>query len=346
MIIIDGSYGEGGGQILRSSLALSMITGQAIEIRNIRAGRPKPGLRPQHLTCVKAAASVCGARPEGAEPGSQRLIFIPGRVRPGHYSFAIGTAGSVMLVFQTVLLPLALSHSASEVTLVGGTHVPWSPCFHYIDRVFRPAVSAMGLSFEMELEKWGYYPKGGGIVRTRILPSKELSAFKPAFQREGEIRAKAISATARLPDHVRKRQSAQAKSVLEDRGIKVKIEEIEGSATCPGSLLFCWISGRGRYGGFTGLGAKGKPAEKVADEAVSGLLAFLDNSAACDKYLSDQMLLPAVLAGGESHWSTNSISNHLRTNVWVTECFGLGRVELLEKDEKLSLIKCRGAGLA
>ncbi len=345
MIIIDGSYGEGGGQILRSSLALSMITGQAIEIRNIRAGRPKPGLRPQHLTCVKAAASVCEAELEGAELSSQRLIFIPDKVRPGHYSFAIGTAGSIMLVLQTVLLPLALSHSASEITLVGGTHVPWSPCFHYIDLIFRPAVSAMGISFEMELERWGYYPKGEGIVRTRILPSKKLSAFNPVSKREGKIRVKAISATARLPDHVRKRQSAQAKSVLEGREIKVKIEEMEGSATCPGSLLFCWISGQGRYGGFTGLGAKGKPAEKVADKAVSGLLAFLDSGAACDKYLSDQMLLPAVLAGGESHWSINSISNHLHTNMWVTECFGLGKIKL-EENKKLSLIKCYGTGLA
>jgi RNA 3'-terminal phosphate cyclase (ATP) len=346
MIIIDGSYGEGGGQILRSSLALSMITGQAIEIRNIRARRPKPGLRPQHLTCVKAAASVCGAQLEGAELGSQRLIFIPNRVKPGHYSFAIGTAGSVMLVFQTILLPLALSQGASEVTFAGGTHVPWSPCFHYIDLVFRPAVSAMGISFEMELERWGYYPKGGGIVRTRILPSKGLSAFRPAFQKKEKVRAKAISASCRLPDHVRKRQSARVKSVLEERKIEVEIEEMEGSAMCPGCLLFCWISGHGRYGGFTGLGAKGKPAEKVADEAAYELLAFLDSGALCDKYLSDQILLPAVLAGGESYWSANSISNHLHTNVWVTECFGLGKVELLEEDGKFSLIKCAGAGLA
>jgi RNA 3'-terminal phosphate cyclase (ATP) len=121
---------------------------------------------------------------------------------------------------------------------------------------------------------------------------------------------------------------------------------MEGSAMCPGCLLFCWISGHGRYGGFTGLGAKGKPAEKVADEAVYELLAFLDSGALCDKYLSDQILLPAVLAGGESYWSTNSISNHLHTNVWVTECFGLGKVVLLEKDGKFSLIKCAGAGLA
>ena len=346
MIIIDGSYGEGGGQILRSSLALSMITGQSIEIHNIRARRRRPGLCPQHLTCVKAAASVCGAQLEGAELKSQRLIFIPDKVKPGHYSFDIGTAGSVMLVFQTVLLPLALSQNASEVIFVGGTHVPWSPCFHYIDLVFRPAVSAIGISFEMGLERWGYYPKGGGIVRTRILPSKKLSAFKPASQRKEKVRVKAISATARLPDHVRKRQAARAKSVLENKEVKIEVEEMEESAACPGSLLFCWISGRRRYGGFTGLGAKGKPAEKVADEAVSGLLAFLDSGAACDKYLSDQMLLPAVLAGGESHWSTNSISTHLHTNVWVTECFGLGKVELLEKGEKLSLIKCRGAGLA
>lgn len=346
MIIIDGSHGEGGGQILRSSLALSMITGQAIDVRNIRAGRPKPGLCPQHLTCVKAAASVCGAQLEGSEPSSQHLIFVPGKVRSGHYNLAIGTAGSVMLVFQTIFLPLALSEGTSEVIFEGGTHVPWSPCFHYIDSVFRPAVSAMGLSFEMELVKWGYYPKGGGIVKIKILPLKTLSTFRPACQREEKVCVKAISATSRLPEHVRKRQSAQTRSVLEGREVKVEIEEIEGSATCPGSLLFCWISSQGRYGGFTGLGAKGKPAEKVADEAVSGLLDFLDSGAACDKYLSDQMLLPAVLADGESHWSINSISKHLLTNVWVTECFGLGKVELLEENKKLSLIKCYGAGFA
>jgi RNA 3'-terminal phosphate cyclase (ATP) len=251
-----------------------------------------------------------------------------------------------MLVFQTIFLPLALSEGTSEVIFEGGTHVPWSPCFHYIDRVFRPAVSAMGLSFEMELVKWGYYPKGGGIVRIKILPSKTNSTFRPACQREEKVCVKAISATARLPDHVRKRQSAQTRSVLEIREVKVEIEEIEGSAMSPGSLLFCWISSQGRYGGFTGLGAKGKPAEKVADEAVSGLLDFLDSGAACDKYLSDQMLLPAVLADGESHWSINSVSKHLLTNVWVTECFGLGKVELLEENKKLSLIKCYGAGLA
>jgi len=342
MIIIDGSYGEGGGQILRSSLALSMITGQAIEILNIRARRPKPGLRPQHLTCVKAAASVCGARLEGAEFGSQRLVFIPGKVKPGNYSFAIGTAGSVMLVFQTVLLPLALSPGPSEITFTGGTHVPWSPCFHYIDLVFRPAVSAMGILFEMELERWGYYPKGEGIVRTRILPSEGLGSFRPVPRRGEKVCVKAISATARLPGHVRKRQSARVKSVLEGREIEVDVEEREGSAMCPGSLLFCWISGQGRYGGFTGLGARGKPAEKVADEAVSGLLAFLDSGAACDKYLSDQILLPAVLARGESQWSTNSISNHLLTNIWVTRRFGLGKVKLLEEDGKSGLIKCYG----
>lgn len=346
MIIINGSHGEGGGQILRSSLSLSIITGKAVDIRNVRARRPRPGLRPQHLTCVKAAAAVCGAHMEGAEHGSQRLIFIPDKIRQGHYSFAIGTAGSVMLVFQTVLLPLAFSGGTCEVILEGGTHVPWSPCFHYIDRVFRPAVSTMGLSFEMELVQWGYYPKGRGIVRIKILPSERLSSFRPACQREEKVRVKAISATARLPYHVRKRQSAQTRSILESREVKIEIEEMEGSATCPGSLLFCWISSRGRYGGFTGLGAKGKPAEKVADEAVSGLLDFLDSKAACDKYLSDQMLLPAVMADGESHWSINSISKHLLTNVWVTECFGLGKVELLEENKKLALIKCYGAGLA
>lgn len=249
-----------------------------------------------------------------------------------------------MLVLQTVLLPLALSQTTSEVTLVGGTHVPWSPCFHYIDLVFRPAVATMGISFKMKIERWGWYPKGGGMVRTRISSSRRLSPFKSDLQRARSACIKAISATSRLPGHVRKRQAARVQSVLEGRGIKVDIEEIESLAVCPGSLVFCWISGYGRYGGFTGFGAKGKPAEKVADEAISELLAFLDSGAACDKYLSDQIALLAVLVNKESCWSTNSISNHLQTNIWVMEHFGLGKVEISEEDDKYSLIRCHGTG--
>lgn len=337
MIFIDGSHGEGGGQILRSSLALSMITGRSIEIGNIRAKRKRPGLCPQHLTCVKAAASVCTADLKGAQLGSQHLIFAPNKVRPGCYTFGTGTAGSVMLVLQTILMPLALSSGCSEVTLSGGTHVPWSPCFHYIDLVFRPVLSAMGISFDMKLERWGFYPRGGGIVKAKIHPATDLNPFCPVVRKTEKVQVKAISASAHLPEHIRKRQSARTKSALKDKKIELEIEEIEASSACPGSLLFLRISGQGKYAGFTGLGARGKPAEKVSEEAVFELISFLDSDAGCDKYLSDQILLPAQLACGESHWTTTSVSNHFLTNAWVIERFGLGKVKFFKQDKKITL---------
>jgi RNA 3'-terminal phosphate cyclase (ATP) len=340
MLILDGSYGEGGGQILRSALSLSAITGRPIEIRHIRARRGKPGLRSQHLTSVRAAAAVCGADVSGGELGSQFLKFIPGEVRPGSYRFEIGTAGSVMLVLQTLLLPLALAREASEITLTGGTHVPWSPCFHYVDLVFRPALASMGILFEVMLQKAGWYPRGGGMIRALIHPSGRPAHFRQETTSGPPAASWAVSATSNLPGHVRSRQANRIGTLCGQRGIAISVEEKEFPADSPGSMVFCWTVAGGRFGGFTGVGARGKPAEHVAEEAVLPFLAFLEGGTQVDSCLSDQLVLPAALADGESLWSVDSATGHLRTNIWVAEQLSGSKFDITVDNKKDYIIRC------
>ena len=319
MLEIDGSRGEGGGQVLRSCLSLSLLTGKAFTIFNIRAGRPRPGLRPQHLASVRAAAAISGAKMQGADLSSRRLSFCPGAVRPGRYRFDIGTAGSVSLVFQTIFLPLALAGSLSRIEFTGGTHVPWSPCFHYLREVFLPVVGAMGFKCRVTLKKWGFYPKGGGVMEAFISPSRPEAPFLPQYKEDISIYG--ISASAGLPGHVRIRQAGSARNFLLQHGFDPLIAVEEAEASCPGSLLFLWTSGEGVRGGFTSLGKRGKSAEKVGREAARKLLAFLESRAACDKYLSDQLILPAALNPGISRWTTEELTGHLLTNASIAEKF-------------------------
>ena len=337
MIKIDGAYGEGGGQILRTALTLSMIRQEPIRIESIRANRKKPGLRPQHLACALAAAAISGARLEGAEIGSKALSFIPSRVRPGTYRFDIGTAGSVMLLFQTLLFPLCLAKAPSRLILTGGTHVPWSPCFHYIDRVFRPATGLMGINFELELKRWGWYPKGGGIVDARIFPSRIREGFCPVASDRGSIEA--LSASSMLPTHIRFRQAKVLKDILQSSGMEIHLETRKAPASSPGSLAFCWLKGSGRFAGYASLGARGKPAEKVAREAASKLMGFLASKTLCDEHLSDQMLLPAFMAPGKSHWSTHEATRHMHTNAWVCSKFHPGKKVSIKRQKGLFSIE-------
>ena len=189
MIRIDGSHGEGGGQILRTALSLSAITGQAMRIERIRAGRKNSGLRPQHLTAVRAAAAICEAHLEGDEVGSQTLLFEPRQSpRPGYYEFDVreaakgGSAGSVTLIFQTLLLPLALAGGKSEIILRGGTHVAWSPPFHYLQYVYLPAVARLGIEARVELRRWGWYPVGGGEIRAVVTGKRRNSSTMMASE--------------------------------------------------------------------------------------------------------------------------------------------------------------------
>jgi RNA 3'-terminal phosphate cyclase (ATP) len=336
-LVIDGSYGEGGGQILRTALALAAVTGRAIRIEKIRAGRKSPGLAAQHLTGVRAAAAICNARLAGDELGSQTLTFAPGSLpQAGDYVFDVaearagGSAGATTLVLQTILLPLALVAGDSTVTLRGGTHVAWSPPFDYVHDVWLPALARMGLSATLELVSWGWYPLGQGEIwgtiqglGTGLKPSPLTLVERGALRR---VRGRAVAAN--LPSHIPQRMADRARSLLVEAGVDARIEPLRVRAACAGAGIFLAAEYDHVRAGFNALGARGKPSEAVAEEAVATLLAHRDSGAALDQHLADQLILPLALAGGESRFSVEQVTRHLITNAWVVEQFGLARVSI------------------
>ena len=312
MIQIDGGQGEGGGQILRAALTLAAVRGVPIQIRAIRAGRRTPGLQAQHLTAVKALTAICGAEVQGASLGSQALTFVPGPVRPGEYRFEVGTAGSTLLVLQAVLLPLALAGGASRITLLGGTHVPGSPPAEYVQAVFLPCLVRMGVHASLEIPRWGFYPKGGGRL---VLDTGGRAVLLPLalVHRDGPLSVRGVSTVAGLPRGIADRQRAHALQRLEAAGQGAVIEVGEVVASDPGSALFLAAHATGSCGGFSALGARGKRAETVADEAVEALLEFAGTDVGCDPHLADQLVVPMALAAGTSRFTTGRLTPHLVT---------------------------------
>lgn len=318
-IELDGSFGEGGGQILRSSLALSLLTGKAFHLANVRAGRSKPGLQPQHLQSVLAAAAIGQAQTRGASIGSSDLVFEPGEVRGGSYHFDIRTAGATGLVLHTIYLPLALRCAVpSEVTLVGGTHVTTSPSYHFLDRTWRPHLQRLGLSLSLRLDHPGFYPRGGGVVRTVIRPAAQLHGVRDLER--GPLRVTGLSAVAGLDRGIARRQARRARFRLEKAGLEVALDE-ESWEGGPGSVLVLQAEGAAVPAVFVGLGARGKPAETVADEAVDELLAYAATPAPIDVHSGDQLLLPLALAEGPSEVAVTAITRHLTTNIAVIRRF-------------------------
>lgn len=320
MIELDGSFGEGGGQILRTSLALALLTDKAFHLRNIRAGRPKPGLQPQHLMSVRAASTIGYAQTRGATRDSSDLVFEPGQLKPGKYHFDIGTAGATGLVLQTVYLPLALAAAASELTLVGGTHVKTSPSFHFLDTTWRRYLELLGLRLKLDLRRPGFYPRGGGLVEAHVAPCPRLRGFD--LRERGPIKQiTGFSAIAGLPEHVARRQARRAAYRLQQRGLDVNLRE-ESWPGGPGSVLALVVETTAVPSLFAGLGERGKPAERVADEAVEQVLAYLDAApAAVDAHSADQLVLPLALAEGPSAYSVAEVTQHLLTNVAVVRQF-------------------------
>ena len=338
MLHLDGSYGEGGGQLVRTSLSLAALLGEPVRITDIRAGRAKPGLRPQHLTGVNALAQITRAEVEGAALGSRELTFRPRSLQGGTYFFDVaektGSAGAVTLVAQALLPPLLAAREPSILTIRGGTHVPWSPAAHYLIYVFLPTLAALGAEITLTLSRWGWYPRGGGEVRLTVKPRGRLVGrqwLKPPALADFQ----ALSAGSRVPYHVIQRQGRRLQERL---GSGLPVVEVEAESLDPGSFVFLW----GPQAGFQALGARGKPAEKVADEAVEDFLGFNQRQAALDRHLADQVLLYLARAAGPSAFTTEEITSHLLTNLWVIEQFLGSTFQVRGSLGESGEIKCGG----
>ena len=321
MITIDGSQGEGGGQIIRTALALSLITGKPFRVRHVRAGRERPGLARQHLTAVRAAATIGGAQVEGAGLGATEFTFRPGPVAPGDSAFPIGTAGSTMLVLQTILPPLMLADAPSALAFEGGTHNSHAPPYEFIVKTFLPLVGRMGPRVTAELSRYGFYPPGGGRLDVRVEPAGRLKPLDlPA---RGEIRARRARAlVVKLPPSVGERELAVVADVLgwgERAGDELRVES-SANAVSPGNVLTLEIESEHLTEVFTGIGERGVRAETVAERAANEARAYLDTDAPVGEHLADQLLLPLALAGGGS-FATGRPTPHTTTNIEIIKMF-------------------------
>jgi len=368
---IDGSYGEGGGQVLRTALVLSTITGRATRIHKIRAGRKIPGLAPQHLTGVLAAASIAGADVRGAEIGSTEVVFSPGKrgANERSYDFDVteaarrGSAGSVTLVLQTILLPLALAGRSVGIRLRGGTHVAWSPPFDYFADVFLPALSKMGVDAGCALDAWGFYPVGGGEVSVRVagvrwgaglraaagvdstigvLPTGDLrsTAGEPdvaagrslrplELVERGEIvHVTGRAVVANLSKDIADRMARRAEDVLSEKGIDSEVSSLRVGGKSTGAGVFLTARYAGSLAGFSALGKRGLPAERVALDVCRELFAFHKTGAAVDAHLADQLVLPMSLAAGRSEMTVERVTSHLMTSAHVIRQFVPASIEI------------------
>ncbi|MCK5620704.1 MAG: RNA 3'-phosphate cyclase [Alphaproteobacteria bacterium] len=349
---IDGAHGEGGGQILRTALTCSALFRRPVRIENIRAGRKNPGLAAQHITSIRAAGAICAARIEGDVLGSETLTFAPqAAVQPGAYHFDVaearegGSAGATSLVLQTVLLPLALADGVSQVTIQGGTHMRWSPPFDYLRNVWLPSLHGIGIDAELALDAWGWFPIGQGRIRATIHGHKDGWPKPMALEQRGaliEVAGRAVAAN--LPAHIAQRMTDRAGALLAGLGVPVAIEPLRVRAACAGAGIFLTARYETVACGFSALGARGKPAEQVAEEAVAALMAHRNGGAALDQHLGDQILAPLAVANGPSRYSVERISGHLETNAWLIERFGLARVGLERSADGTGLVTVMPAG--
>lgn len=317
-IEIDGSLGEGGGQILRSALALSLVTGRPFRVRNLRAGREKPGLLRQHLTAVRAAAEVGGGRVEGAEVGSRELSFFPRAVTPGSYQFAVGTAGSATLVLQTILPALITAGGPSDVVLEGGTHNPFAPPFDFLDRVFLPLLSRMGPRVTATLERPGFYPAGGGKLRVSVAPAERLTALE-LLERGEIIGRQACAKVSNLSRSIAEREIEVVRTALSWTPEWLRVEEVK-NASGPGNVLTIEIESEGIRELFTGFGRREASAESVAEDVVGEVKEYLASGAPVGPYLADQLLVPFALAG-TGRFRTMRPTRYTTTNVEIIRMF-------------------------
>jgi RNA 3'-terminal phosphate cyclase (ATP) len=324
LVPLDGAQGEGGGQVLRTALSLAAVTGQGFRVERIRARRLRPGLRPQHLAAVRAAAMSCGADVHGAFDGSPDLRFVPGAVSAGDFRFDIGTAGAATLVLQAVLPVLATAATASRVHVTGGTHVPRSPTFHFLARHWAEVVGRLGLGVRLRLERAGFFPRGEGSVEAEVRPWTRPAALD--LSRRGALVAvRGMAGAARLRGDVARRAADAARALLwEQRRIEAEWEVVDLAAASPGAFVQVEVvfeTGRAAFGL---LGERGLRAEVLGERAARRVLKFIeDEEAVVDPWLADQLAVPLAVAGGGGRLQTSEVTSHLETVAAVLRRFGV-----------------------
>ncbi|HMK46717.1 MAG TPA: RNA 3'-terminal phosphate cyclase [Methanocella sp.] len=328
MIEIDGSYGEGGGQILRSAVAVSAITGIGVKIVNIRKNRPRPGLSIQHIKSIELVKEMTGATTEGLTPGSTMISFFPSKIRSGKFFLDIGTAGSISLVLQSVTPIASFAPAKVIIEVIGGTDVRWSPTIDYFKHVTMPAMSMFGFKGDLKLLNRGFYPSGGGRIVIEIEPARFNGTVINEQPNEPVM---GVSASSRLPEHVARRQAEAAKRYLNSVGIEVKdiAIEVRNDRSIGSSITL--------YSGFHGgsaLGERGVPAEKIGTDAGISMANSLESGAAVDPYLCDQLITFMALSNGPSCVSTGSVTSHAVTNMWIMEKM-TGRRFTIEKNRAI-----------
>jgi len=351
-VLIDGSTGEGGGQILRTSLALSCIAGRSLHIENIRAARRNPGLAKQHLSCVQAACQICNGKCQGAARGSQVLDFQPQSIQSGEFYFDIGSAGSASLVIQTVLPALFLADKPSTITVTGGTHNPLAPPFDFLCETFLPAIATAGFQANCRLIKHGFYPAGGGKIICDVQPWQKRANYTinlcqpspaPIRREPGSMgtgfQIHALVYTAKLPAHIARRQQ----KLLLQSGLNIQnIQHIEVTdSDGPGNCVMIRLCGTDRTTVFTAFGMRGKPSQEVVSEVVNPAKDFLASGAAVDRFLADQILIYMALSKAGSY-TTNELSTHLLTNMEIIKKF-LPVNFNVHRQEQIYSISCQPA---
>ena len=346
MLHIDGSHGEGGGQILRTAVALSVLTKTPLEINNIRAKRPNPGIKPQHYTAIKIMEKLCNAETDGLTIGSSNLIFSPGKIISGNYHFDIGTAGSIMLVFQAFILCLVRTNATITLKVIGGTDVKWSPSWDYFKHVFLTLINKIGFTVNVQLIKRGYYPKGGGEVELTVKPCKDI---KPLYldKKQEFTTVEGIINIANLPDHISKRMKHAAIKTLLNKNFDARIKIEKTTSLSAGTGISLWTQTHDAILGTTTIGEKGLSAEKIGENVATELIREVESGATLDIHALDQILPYLVLAkkNEKSLCIVREISNHSQTNMWlIRKFFSNQDIFNVENRNNLKIVKINGTG--
>lgn len=327
MIVVDGSAGEGGGQVFRSSLSLSMVTGEPVQVVRVRANRRQPGLKRQHLTALRAAAEICGATVSGDAPRSTQVTFTPKSIRAGTYAFDVGTAGSATLVLQTVLPALLAADAPSRVEVSGGTHNPWAPPFDYVALVFAPLLRRMGFGLDLVLDRHGFYPAGGGRIRAVVEPASDPRPLE-LTERGDVVRTRATALVSRLDPSIGEREMDVVRKRLD--WTDTAVEEVDADG--PGNVCMAEVGCEHVTELFVAFGKRGKPAERVAADVVRAVRNYLRAGAPVGEHLADQLLLPLALFSG-GRFETVAPSSHTQTNLRVIGQFLGPRLTAAPKDK-------------